>query len=475
MTSTLDPPPVRRGDTRAGHTGPGHTAAADVSRSGPWLTRVLRPTGVDLPAHWPFTALVAFFPVWWALGIGSFAVIIFSVPMAMQLRRMQRVRVPRGFGLWLCFLLTVIVSGLMLGRTAPDTLPHGAASQLIAFTLRWLNYAAAAVLALYVINTRGRGLTDRRIVGCLMVLFTVTVAGGLLGLTAPSFNFTSPLESLLPHGLRSNSYVRVLVHPGGAQNQDVLGFTSPRPKAPFEYTNTWGNVLGLLLIWLAVWAVLARFRGRLVAAALLAVALVPIVQSLNRGLWVGIGFALLFLAARLAMSGRVATVIGLAAVASTLAVVFLSSPLATVVQERLAHGHSNEIRSNLARAALQGAKESPIVGWGTTREVIGSSQSIAVGSSASCNTCGNADIGSTGQFWLTVFAQGFLGVSLYIGFFLAVLWFYRGQRTAIGMGAQATILVSMWFMFVYSATSWPLALQMIAVGLLWRQKHPETA
>ncbi|HST64587.1 MAG TPA: hypothetical protein VLM05_05310 [Mycobacteriales bacterium] len=469
MTSTLDPPALRR------HPTPGHTSSQDVTRTGPWLSRALRRGGAVLPGHWPFTALVAFFPVWWALGLGSFAVIVFAVPMAWQLRRMERLAVPRGFGLWLCFLLAVIVSGLMLGRTAPDTLPHGAASQLIAFSLRWLNYAAAAVLALYVINSRGRGLTDRRIVGCLTTLFAVTVAGGLLGLLAPGFNFTSPLEMVLPQGLRSNAYVRVLVHPGAAQNQDVLGFTSPRPKAPFEYTNTWGNVLGLLLIWLVVWAVLARARGRLLAVALLAVALVPIVQSLNRGLWVGIGLALLLLAVRLAMSGRVATVIGLAAAASTLAVVFLASPLATVVQERLAHGHSNDIRSNLAHAAIQGAKESPIVGWGTTREVIGSSQSIAVGSSASCNTCGNADIGSTGQFWLTVFAQGFLGVSLYIGFFLAVLWFYRGQRTAIGMGAQATILVSMWFMFVYSATSWPLALQMIAVGLLWRQKHPEVS
>lgn len=470
MTSTLSPPAHRWTDTSAGHT-----AAREVGRSGPWLTRTLRSRGIRLPAHWPFTALVALFPLWWMFGLGSFAIIIFSVPMALQLRRMRRVQVPRGFGLWLCFLLTVIVSGLMLGTTAPDTLPHGAPSQLIAFTVRLLNYAAAAVVMLYVINARGRGLTDRRIVGCLTILFAVTVAGGLLGLLAPSFNFTSPLEMVLPHGLRSNAYVRVLVHPAAAQNQDVLGFTAPRPKAPFEYTNTWGNVIGLLVVWLVVWAVMARTRGRLIAAALVAVALAPIVDSLNRGLWVGLGIAVLLLAVRLAMSGRVATVIGLAAVAGTLAVLFTASPLATVVQERLQHGHSNDVRSNLAHAALQGATHSPIVGWGTTREVRGSSQSIAVGSSSSCTSCGNADIGSTGQFWLTVFAQGFLGVALYIGFFLAVLWFYRGQRSAIGIGAQITILISMWFMTVYTATSWPLALEMIAVGLLWRQKHPEPA
>lgn len=460
---------------RPSDSGPGHTSARTVQRSGPWLSRALRSRGIRLPVHWPFTALVAFFPIWWALGLGSFAIIGFSLPMLLQLRRARPLRVPRGFAFWLCFLAAVLVSGLMLGRTAPDTLPHGAATQLIAYSLRFLNYVAATVLLLYVMNMRGRGLTDRRIVGCLATFFVVAVAGGLLGLAAPGFNFTSPFEWLLPHRLAENSYVRVLVHPAAAQNQDVLGFTAARPKAPFEYTNTWGNVIGLLIVWFTVWAVRARGRGRVVAVIVLCIALVPIVNSLNRGLWVGLGLGLLLLAVRLAMSGKLVTVIGLAAAVSTLAVVVVASPLATVVQERINHGHSNDIRTNLAEAAFKGATESPVIGWGTTREVRGSYQSIAVGTTSGCARCGNADIGSTGHFWLTIFAQGFVGMALYLGFFLSVLWFYRGQRTAIGIGAQMTIIMSLWFMFVYSAVGWPLALQMIAVGVLWRQKQPQPA
>ena len=470
MTSTLDRPSLGPSDS-----GPGHTSARSVHRSGPWLSRALRSRGIRLPAHWPFTALVAFFPVWWALGLGSFAIIGFSLPMALQLRRARPLRVPRGFAFWLCFLAAVVVSGLMLGSTAPETLPHAATSQLVAYVLRLFNYLAATVLLLYVLNMRGRGLTDRRIVGCLATFFIVAVAGGLLGLVAPRFNFTSPFEWLLPHGLAENGYVQVLVHPAAAQIQDLLGFTAARPKAPFEYTNTWGNVIGLLIVWFAVWAVRARGRGRVFAVIALCVALVPIVDSLNRGLWVGLGVGLLLLAVRLAMSGKLATVIGLAAVVCTLAVVVAASPLATVVQERLSHGHSNDIRSNLAAAAFKGATESPVIGWGTTRQVLGSYQSIAVGTTSGCARCGNADIGSTGHFWLTIFAQGFVGMALYLGFFLSVLWFYRGQRTAIGIGAQMTIIMSLWFMFVYSAVGWPLALQMIAVGVLWRQKQPEPA
>ena len=113
---------------RPSDSGPGHTSARTVQRSGPWLSRALRSRGIRLPRHWPFTALVGFFPVWWALGLGSFAIILFAVPMAFQLRRVRPVQVPRGFALWICFLLAVLVSKQKQNKTAPDTLPHGAAT-----------------------------------------------------------------------------------------------------------------------------------------------------------------------------------------------------------------------------------------------------------------------------------------------------------------------------------------------------------
>ncbi len=469
MTSTLDRPL-----TRPARRGPGHTAAHSAGRSGPWLSRALRSRGFRLPPDWPFVALVAGFPVWWALGVGSFAIIIFSAPMAVQLRRIRPLRVPRGFALWLCFLLAVVVSGLMLGSTAPDTLPHSASSQLIAYTLRLLGYVAGAVLLLYVGNMREHGLTEKRILFSLSTLFIATVALGVAALLAPSFQFTSLFEALLPGSLRHNGYVHILVHPGLAQNQDVIGHSAPRPKAPFEYTNYWGNAFGLLVVYFIVWMGRNRLR-RLWGLGVLAVAAVPVVFSLNRGLWIGLAIAVLLLTLQLAVSGRLAAVIGLGAIACTLGFVFIASPLEAVVQERLANPHSNDIRSNLGTAAIKGAFESPIVGWGTTRQVRGSHQSIAIGTSATCTNCGNADIGSTGQFWLTVFAQGILGVTLYLGFFLSALWFYRGDRTPSGVAARMTILMSMWFMFVYTGEGWALALQMIGVGMLWRHKEEAAA
>src|SRR5215207_5419588 len=171
MTATLDSP---------SRTGPAPDRA--VGRTGPWLSLVWRDRRIRLPAHWPFTAMVIGFPLWWALGFGPFSTIVFAVPMAMQLRRMRPVRVPRGFGWWLLFMLAVLVGGLMLGSTAPDTVPDTVGGQIIAYTVRFLSYLSAAVLLLYMGNLGERGLPERVILKSLVVLFVVTVLGGLLGL-----------------------------------------------------------------------------------------------------------------------------------------------------------------------------------------------------------------------------------------------------------------------------------------------------
>jgi hypothetical protein len=459
VTAVLDTP-----------AGPRHIEGGD-GRSGLWLTRAFRQRrGARWPDHWPFTALTMGFPLWWAIGFGPAAVTVFAAIMAWKMRRMTPIRVPRGFGLWLMFLLTVLVSGLMLGKTAPNTLPDHATGQVFGYGLRVTSYIASAVVLLYVGNLGERRLPERLILRSLVVLFGVTIAGGLFGMAAPYFQFTAPLAHVLPHGLASNSYVQLLTHPGAAQVQDVLGYSSPRPKAPFEYTNMWGNVTGLLVVWFVAWASRDKLR-RIVAVPVLAVAAVPIVFSLNRGLWVGLALAVAVLAVRLLLSGRLFAVVGLTTVALVGLFVFLASPLGTVFQERLQNGHSNSIRENLAAAAYHGAQASPIVGWGTQRDVLGSFQSIAIGASANCEgRCGNAGIGSTGAFWLIMFAHGFVGIALYIGFFLAILWFYRGDRTPTGIAAQITIIMSLWFIFAYSSPGWPLTLAMIAAAILWRHR-----
>ena len=72
---------------------------------------------------------------------------------------------------------------------------------------------------------------------------------------------------------------------------ELIGDPKPRPAAPWGYTNTWGNNYCLLVVWFVA-AVLGRAqgpRGRVSAPSAWCWPLIPVVYSLNRGLWIGLG------------------------------------------------------------------------------------------------------------------------------------------------------------------------------------------
>ena len=276
--------------------------------------------------------------------------------------------------------------------------------------------------------------------------------------------------------MRTNLFVKSLVHlmvgadPGGAR---VL---APRPSAPFGYTNTWGNCLSILLVWIIVgWVIRGSSRQRIIGLIAVAVSVVPIVFSLNRGLWVALAVSAIYVAVRLAARGKVIAVGVLAVVLVGGAVAFVVSPLHDVVTSRFQHGQSNSIRSYTVTQAITGATHSPILGYGSTRNTLGSAQSISVGKSATCQLCGNSTIGSNGQFWLVLISQGYVGAILYVWFFIAAAWRYRRDKSAIGMGGVLVLLQSFVYMLVYNALIVPLVLYMLSVALMWRNDMQSTS
>ena len=424
---------------------------------------------LPLPAGWPLTALLVLYPLWWALGLGTLIVFILAVPMAVHLLRRRPIAVPPGFGLWLLFLAWVLASTTMLGADPPNVLPGGAADRLLSVGFNLAGYLSATVILLYAGNLHEDEFPRRRLVRQLGWLFLVVVAGGLLGTFAPTFEFTSLTELLLPRSMTSNGFVQSLVHPSGAQLQEVLGYTSPRPSAPFGYTNTWGNALALLAGWFVVSWIGSPDRSRRVAGALLlVVAAVPIVYSLNRGLWLGLGLVVLVSAVRLAIRGRMAAVVALGLLVVIAAVAVLATPLAGIVQGRLDNPKSNGIRGFTLEVTLEAVSYSPVLGFGSPRAALGSSNSIAIGQSADCRRCGNPTIGSNGQLWLLLIAQGYGGAALYISFFLRSLWAFRRDRSPIGDAGLLAVGLPLFFMFVYNALTVPLVISFLSLALLWR-------
>ena len=115
------------------------------------------------------------------------------------------------------------------------------------------------------------------------------------------------------------------------------------------------------------------------------VVIVPIIYSLDRGLWLGLLVAVGYLGVRLAARGRMAVLGGARRRRSPWRPSLIAAtPLQGIISQRLANGGSDDRRGSLAVAAIGDAAASPLIGYGDTRHQQGSVQSVAVGRSAKC-------------------------------------------------------------------------------------------
>jgi hypothetical protein len=466
--------PGGRWPGRQAPPGPRALALAGPGRSGGpmtptrWLARH--------PA-WPLVALLAGYPLWWALGFGDFVFILAAIPMAARMnawraQSLRPVRTPPGFGLWLLFLVCMLAGAAALTLTAPGTIATPVGTRVLSFGVRAASYLAVTVLLLYAGNLTESELPRGRIAWLLGLLGLYTVMGGLGGVLAPHFSFSSPLQLMLPQSVQANPYIQAEMHPSLAQVQDVLGVALGRPDAPFPYTNTWGNCLALLLPWLVTaWWIRGTRRQRVIAAAALTLVIVPIVYSLNRGLWLALIFTGGYVSLRLAARGKLA-LLGMVCVGTAVAgMIIVTTPLQSLISQRLVHGQSNAHRASLSILATRDALSSPIIGYGDTRHQQGSVTSIAVGRTAKCKQCGQVSVGNNGQLWLLFICSGFVGAGLYLAFFAYGTWRFWRDTSPEGIAGVLVLLLTFIFMVAYDAVGAPLGITMLAYAVLWRNEQ----
>jgi hypothetical protein len=427
-----------------------------------------------LPDGWPLRALYLAFPLWWLLGLSELIFVLIAVPMAVQLYRRRPLRLPRGFGLWMLFLLCVFAGIFVLQASAPGSIQtDGGIGRYLTFGYRVGVYLAITVVLLYVGNLSERELPARRVARLLGYMFVLVVIGGLVGSFLPRIEFTAPVEYLLPGGLRSNAFVQILVHPRTSEIQTVLGYAEARPVAPFRYANSWGACFSMFLpFFLLSWFGPGAGWRRPVAPIVLVAAAVPVVYSLNRGLWLALALGVAYVTVRLATMGKVLAVYGLVAGLVVAAFLFLFSPLSSLASERLDNPHSNDRRSQLSSLTISSVVQgSPIIGYGTTRNVQGSFFSIAGGETAQCRGCGVPPLGTQGSFFAVVFFQGLAGLALYLGFFLVRFFRHWRDRDPWSI-AGCTVLVMFGLeMFVYDFNGAAYFTVMIAIALMWRMQQ----
>lgn len=416
---------------------------------------------------WPLAVLFVGFPIWWLLGLSQVICLVIAVVMAVELLHHRRILVPSAFGVWLVFLLWTLTGPLVAQVGAPGTVATVQLSRYFTWLYHFSFLAVGTVALVYIRTLR---LSAARLGRLLSAMFVVVVAGGLLGVLAPHLSFPSLVELVLPRHLDANTFVRAQVHPTPAELQDYLGDKHARPSAPYAYSNSWGLSYALLVpffvtSWLAKDAGWRRYAGPVV----LAISVIPVVFSLNRGLWAVLILTMLFVALRGVITGRLWILAGVLAVVALIASTLYLTSLGATIEKRLSGHNSNEGRTNLSSLAVSGAAErSPVVGFGTTRRVQGSFNSIAQGSTPQCRLCSPPALGTQGQLWTVTFSFGLVGAALFLAFFCYHFFRRLASRSAADTTALTVLLVYLATLPIYDFNYPGMIAVMAAVSILDR-------
>lgn len=418
----------------------------------------------------PLLVLFYGFPVWWVLGLANIVFLLAGLVMATHLFHLGLgMRIPRGFWVWSVFLVSVLLSSLTLGAQAPHSVPGDDGSPLtFGYRLAW--YLVLTIILLYVGNLDAIRAPARTLARAAAFMFVLIVAGGLLGVLAPTWEAKSLVEMLLPGSLASNEFVQSLVHLQAAEVQSIIGERDVRPTAPFPYANTWGAALAAYLpffgyAWLGPGAGWRRFA----APPLLLLAGAVAVASLNRALWASLLFVAMYAAVQVVRLAGPKTLPVVLAVAAAVAVVSLGSGAGERVQDRFEAGHSDDRRGNLASITVDSVLTgSPVIGFGNVRRVEGSFASIAGGATPECPQCAVPQMGTQGQLWLVLFSQGLVGVLSFISFILYRLWRHARSRDVLVVTLLAVPIVALIQLPFYDSLGAPLAATLLALALMWR-------
>jgi len=191
-------------------------------------------------------------PVWWVLGVSGIVLSLCTLPLIAALVLRRRILVPRGFGLYLVFLLWCVFSATQLASSR----------QAFSSGYRGSLYVGAGLLFLYVLNASRVDLPPDRIVGIMAGFFVLTVVGGVIGMIVPNISFTTVARGLVPPSLLADQFVSDLVSASTSSGRAFAAYPIYRPKAPFIYANEWGAAYAMSLPFALCAVAKARTKAR---------------------------------------------------------------------------------------------------------------------------------------------------------------------------------------------------------------------
>jgi hypothetical protein len=387
-----------------------------------------------LPVGWPLVALCSAMPLLYVLGIHAFMWSVPAIAFGAKLVTKRRVSIP-GVAIPLALLAGWIpLSGLLL---APRELP--------VFAYRYSLFLATLAALLWVVNTSEEAFSTAYLVRLLGRLWITLVGFGYLALLLPRFSAPSLFQLGAPRAIVDVPYLFDLTRIRFAELQTLGEFSTPRPAAPMAYTNGWGSTLGLLTPFYFVDYLLAADpRRRRRGIVLGVIALVPMIISVNRGLWLSLSVALAYVGVRRALAGDLRLLLGVTLAAVIVVNLLILTPLGATVDNKFNNqGESNETRSELYEAAFAGAKDSPLVGWGAPVDIGLFKQ-----------------VGTHGLLWYMMFVHGFPALVLLLAFVVVALAATARAPTPTALFAHVAVVV-----FAVQVPYYGLLPQIVVVGL----------
>lgn len=398
-----------------------------------------------LPA-WPVLTVLWGYPIFWLLGLLPFASVIMAIPMVAFLILRRRILIVPGILPWIGFVLWMIPSALMIDQVG----------RAVGLGVRISQFLALAIMMVYIVNARS-SLSPRRIFNGLTFIWVFVIIGGYLGMLFPETRLTLTIGLLLPDAIAGNDYVSELVFPTLAEIQTPWGAEEPfvRPSAPFSYTNGWGAAMAVLTpiaIGTAIGHRTARAMWFLVLA--LVAAIPPAIATTNRGLFLGIAGAIVYVMFCLLLRGRILAFVWVSLLSLAGALVLFLSGFLDGIAARQETVDTTEGRGNLYAETFERTLESPVLGFGAPRPSYWS----------------EIYVGTQGAIWNAMFCFGFVGLALFLGAIVL-----GAVRTASAPNLSAlwihTSVVVAAFLSIFYGLDRQLVFVGIAVAVLLREKY----
>jgi hypothetical protein len=395
----------------------GDALPVDTAREPQAPGRSLRPNRTT----WPIWLFTAGMPLSFVLGIHGFVWALPGLVLGARILSDRSTRFPRSTLPLVAFLCWILLSATMISSS----------SGYLLFVFRWLLFAGALTTLVWLVNVSRERVPSQLMVDWLAALWIFLIVCGYLGVLFPLFVTKSPFQILLGP-LGSVGFVDELSRWRFAETQGFLGYQLPRPSAPFNATNGWGAAVGILTpFFLHSWILQPDLRRRRRGIVIGLAGVYPILMSVNRGLWISLGVALIYFAARKALRGKLRPFLVLMGTLVAVIILLVVTPAGKLVADKLDRSdRSNDSRGNLYELAYEGAWESPLVGNGAPKRAEGAPE-------------GMPPVGTHGMLWYLMFVHGFVGLGLFLTWLGAEVLRSGRVRTTDGWWTHLALVIGL--------------------------------